>query len=61
MAPAMESADNNKLELGVVLAGTAKAFEDAEVTTPAAELLLLERGGGMLNQTSNAKNENMNS
>lgn len=61
MALAMESADNNELELGAVLAGMITAFEDAEVTTPAAKLLLLERVGGMLNQTSNAKNKNMNS
>lgn len=49
MASAMESAENNKLELGVVLATTATAFDDSEVTTPAAKLLLVEPGGGMLN------------
>ena len=45
----MESADKeDEGEPDAVLATTTGASEDCEVTTPAAKLLLVERGGGML-------------
>ena len=49
-ASAIESADNEELELGVELGVTVTVFDDAEEITPAAKLLLVERGGGMLNK-----------
>ena len=50
----MESADSDKLGLGIELVVAATVFEDSEVTTPAAKLLLVKRGGGMFQQTTNA-------
>ena len=59
-ASAMESADSDELGVGAELTGTAPALEDSEETTPAAKLLLVERGRGMFQPTTiNANNKTL--